>query len=60
MKPDKLIVGVPLYGRTFLLEADESSGTLGEPSMENMGIMGPFTRTEGFLGFNEVLFFLNI
>lgn len=55
VKPDKLVLGVPMYGRTFLLaNAEESSGRLGEPSVKSAGFQGPFTRTDGFLGFNEV------
>ncbi|XP_073972553.1 chitinase 2 isoform X1 [Rhodnius prolixus] len=55
VKPDKLVLGVPMYGRTFLLaNAEESSGRLGEPSVKSAGFQGPFTRTDGFLGFNEI------
>ncbi|XP_014258890.1 probable chitinase 2 [Cimex lectularius] len=52
---EKLVMGVPLYGRTFILDGvNETSGKLGEPSKENEGFQGPFTKTNGFLGFNEI------
>ncbi|KAK9504293.1 hypothetical protein O3M35_010659 [Rhynocoris fuscipes] len=55
IKPDKLVLGVPMYGRTFLLtEAEESTGSLGEPTVKDAGFQGPFTRTNGFLGYNEI------
>ena len=53
IQAEKLVVGVPMYGRTFILES-ESKGVLGEPSSTQQGFQGPFTRTDGFLGYNEV------
>ncbi|KAL1132660.1 hypothetical protein AAG570_010612, partial [Ranatra chinensis] len=55
----KLIMGVPLYGRTYLLEGETSNGIFGEPSITSKGFQGPFTRTDGFLGYNEICTELN-
>lgn len=50
--PDKLVVGVPFYGRTFNL-VDENLRDLGSAS-NGTGFQGPYTRENGFLGYNEV------
>lgn len=56
--PGKLVLGIPLYGRTFLLEnnIDESNRkpTLGAVA-RNIGFQGPVTRENGFMGYNEVI-----
>lgn len=44
--PGKIVLGLPFYGRTFIEHAD---GTADE-----MGFQGPFTRENGFLGYNEI------
>ncbi|XP_060532634.1 probable chitinase 2 isoform X2 [Cylas formicarius] len=56
--PSKLVLGVPLYGRTFVLPepVDETSKRklkLGIIST-NMGFQGPLTRESGFMGYNEI------
>jgi len=60
--PEKLVLGVPFYGRTFLLtqeevDKDESgnggSDGAGETALEK-GFQGPYTKEDGFLGYNEV------
>lgn len=54
---EKMILGLPLYGRTFLLP--ETSVTenrvpkLGEVA-RNFGFQGPYTRENGFMGYNEI------
>lgn len=57
--PSKLVLGIPLYGRTFLLEDNINDSnrkpTLGSPA-KNIGFQGPFTRENGFMGYNEVRF----
>nr|AXX71249.1 chitinase [Bradysia odoriphaga] len=48
--PSKIVMGVPFYGRTFITE---SEGNYGDPSSE-VPFQGPFTRENGFLGYNEI------
>lgn len=50
--PKKLILGVPFYGRTFTL-ADRNQNGLGAPTT-GPGTAGPYTRENGFLGYNEI------
>ncbi|CAG7819953.1 unnamed protein product, partial [Allacma fusca] len=54
--PSKLVLGLPLYGRTFLLN-EESPGSGLRRSAEKQGFQGPYTRENGFLGYNEVIYF---
>lgn len=56
MDPSKLVMGLPLYGRTFHLETLYTSNEipkLGAPA-KNVGFQGPYTRENGFMGYNEV------
>ena len=50
---EKLIVGIPLYGRTFTMlfpnETDVGSFDIG------MGPAGPFTQEDGFMSYYEVI-----
>lgn len=48
--PSKLVVGLPFYGRTFKTLAN---GNLNDAS-DGAGFKGPFTREDGFLGYNEI------
>lgn len=48
----KLILGVPIYGRTYNLTNPEDHG-LGAPISGN-GEAGPYTREAGFLAYYEV------
>ncbi|XP_015585087.1 chitotriosidase-1 isoform X2 [Cephus cinctus] len=48
----KLVLGLPLYGRTFTL-ADTSKTTPGSPSA-GPGLAGPYTGGAGSLGYNEL------
>lgn len=48
--PDKLVLGIPFYGRTFVTELE---GNFGDAS-NDIGFMGPYTRENGFMGYNEV------
>jgi chitinase len=50
--PDKLVLGVPFFGLTFTL-ADRNLHEIGSPS-NGTGLQGPYTRQNGFLGYNEV------
>ncbi len=47
----KLIMGVPFYGRTFITVHE---GNVGDKAIDTQGFQGPFTRENGFLGYNEV------
>lgn len=46
---NKLIVGIPFHGRTFVTEND---GDIGDKA-RNYGFAGPFFSESGFLGYNE-------
>lgn len=50
--PAKLVLGIPLYGRTFkLVNVDEHD--VGDAATEK-AFKGPYTREDGFLGYNEM------
>lgn len=49
----KLVLGLPLYGRTFLLENEDSTQVMGA-SARSKGFPGPYTKEDGFMGYNEV------
>lgn len=50
--PEKLVITVPLYGRTFLLKKSSDNG-YGAPVLP-AGFPGPYTEEDGLLGYNEV------
>jgi len=49
---NKIVMGIPFYGRTFTLQdinlRDKGALTKGS------GFSGPYTREDGFLGYNEI------
>lgn len=47
---EKLIMGLPFYGRTFVAQPN---GDLGDVT-DDQGFAGPFTRENGFMGYNEI------
>ncbi|CAK9808295.1 CHIT1 [Anthophora plagiata] len=49
---DKLILGIPAYGRSFTL-ANAGNNGLGAPA-KGPGNAGPYTREAGNLGYNEI------
>jgi len=49
----KLVVGMPLYGRTFTL-ADPNQHGIGAKAVGKGGAAGPITRLIGTLGYNEI------
>jgi len=49
---EKTVLGVPLYGRAFAL-MDPNFNKMGAPSKEK-SFQGPYTREDGFLGYNEI------
>ncbi|XP_015585084.1 acidic mammalian chitinase isoform X2 [Cephus cinctus] len=50
--PKKIVLGIPLYGRTFTL-ANPENNTPGSTA-NGPGIAGPYTREAGFIGYNEL------
>lgn len=50
--PEKVIMGIPTYGRTYTLRDDRDTGV--DANVEGLGEPGPYTLSEGSLGFNEV------
>lgn len=53
--PEKMVMGIPLYGRCFTLDDIEDNGMLAVASQP--GKPGPYTRLPGTLGWNEVRLF---
>ncbi|XP_011310400.1 acidic mammalian chitinase-like [Fopius arisanus] len=49
---DKLVLGMPLYGRTFTLTNSSDNG-VGAPALR-AGNAGPYTLEPGLLGYNEI------
>jgi chitinase len=50
--PEKVILGIPTYGRTYTLR-NASKNDVGA-AVEGAGDAGPYTLSNGSLGFNEV------
>ena len=50
--PDKLVLGVQFAGTTFTL-VDRNLHEIGSES-NGRGLRGPYTRINGYLGYNEV------
>ena len=50
--PEKTNLGIPLYGRAFLLKNREEND-MGAGARET-AFSGPITREQGFLGYNEI------
>ena len=51
-RPEKTVLGVPLYGRAFLLMNPHDYKMGARAKAE--AFKGPYTREEGFLGYNEI------
>ncbi|XP_012137365.1 chitinase-3-like protein 1 [Megachile rotundata] len=49
---DKIILGIPAYGRSFTLSNPSNTG-IGAPA-RGAGTAGPYTREAGMLGYNEI------
>ncbi|XP_076657145.1 chitinase-3-like protein 1 [Halictus rubicundus] len=49
---DKLVVGIPSYGRSFTL-ANAGNNDIGAPTI-GAGTAGPYTKEPGMLGYNEI------
>jgi GH18 family chitinase len=52
---EKLIMGIPTYGRTYSLMDANRNGV--DAPVDGLGEPGPYTLSDGSLGFNEVKFF---
>ncbi|KAG8236246.1 hypothetical protein J437_LFUL010999 [Ladona fulva] len=56
--PRKIVMGVPMYGRTLLIERENSleEDKLIPPGFpaKDKGFPGPFTKEDGFMGYNEI------
>lgn len=46
----KIVLGIPLYGRTFITS---HNGSFNDPS-NDFGFQGTYTRENGFMGYNEI------
>ncbi|XP_042214258.1 chitinase-3-like protein 1 [Homarus americanus] len=53
MPSTKIVLGVPLYGRCWKLDSNTEEHGYYAPA-RNPGPAGPYTRTPGFLGYNEI------
>jgi len=54
----KIVLGIPMYGRTFVLKKpavgeEQQVKPFGDDA-EERGFQGPYTREDGFMGYNEV------
>lgn len=52
--PDKLVLGIPTYGRSYTLVNPDSTD-IGSPADEP-GEKGEFTKEKGYLAYYEVIF----
>lgn len=48
--PSKIVMGLPFYGRTFITKLDGNF----EDAATETGFTGPYTRENGFMGYNEI------
>ncbi|XP_037776380.1 endochitinase-like [Penaeus monodon] len=53
---EKLVLGVPFYGRTYTL-LDPANNTMGS-AISGRGLPAPFTRAEGFMAYFEICRYL--
>lgn len=51
-----MVLGLPLYGRTFILQEDTQNIEFGRTAVQQTGFKGPYTKEAGFMGYNEVIF----
>lgn len=62
VSPYKLVLGLPVYGRTFILtDPAVKEVVFGQTPVKSTGFRGPYTGEDGFMGYNEVIWLqLNI
>ncbi|CAK1593264.1 unnamed protein product [Parnassius mnemosyne] len=52
---NKLVLGLPLFGRTFILEEPETKDIeFGSTPVKSEGFGGPYTKELGFMAYNEI------
>lgn len=58
MDSSKLILGLPLFGRTFYTKGPIIISSQENPLLDSVstqkGPQGPYTKENGFMGYNEV------
>lgn len=55
VSPYKMVLGLPMYGRTFyLMDASVGKVEYGRTPVKSQGFKGPYTREAGFMGYNEI------
>ncbi|CAK1548864.1 unnamed protein product [Leptosia nina] len=55
VSPYKMVLGLPMYGRNFILENPGVKKILfGVTTAKSQGFAGPFTKEAGFMGYNEI------
>ncbi|KPJ10961.1 putative chitinase 2 [Papilio machaon] len=55
IRPGKVILGLPLFGRTFILEKPDTEVIeFGRTPIKSEGFGGPYTKELGFMGYNEI------
>ncbi|KAK7791045.1 hypothetical protein R5R35_006847 [Gryllus longicercus] len=52
-KKEKLLLGLPFYGHTFIASNVNEKPKLGSMTLKE-GFSGPFTKEKGFMGYNEI------
>lgn len=52
LSPEKLVLGMGVYGRTFTL-SNQANNRVGAP-VSNAGHQGPYTMEAGMMGYNEI------
>jgi len=59
---EKLVLGLAMYGRTFILTTMPESPKINPIGLASLdiGFKGPYTSEEGFMGFNEVFNYMFI
>ncbi|XP_069998754.1 uncharacterized protein [Penaeus vannamei] len=50
--PEKVVLGLGFFGRSYLLQ-DPTNNGFGAPTLTS-AFAGPYTKEEGFLGYNEI------
>nr|QES86429.1 chitinase domain-containing protein 2 [Chilo infuscatellus] len=55
VSPNKLVLGLPMYGRTFILKEPNIQDIIfGLNSVQSSGFKGPYTNEKGYMGYNEI------